>query len=85
MEIEYDQSKMDLEKRYQDYYVDFSLDDKKIKHYEKFHGLEATIYTQIRNKTGPSKIYIFFDNGEEISIKPVCREKVLKKLEKILK
>ncbi len=82
--IEYDQSKMDLEKRYQDYYADFSIDDRKIQNYDKFHGLESTIYTQIQNKTGPSEIYIFFDDGQEISIKPACREKVLKKLEKLL-
>jgi hypothetical protein len=82
--IEYDQSKMDLEKRCQEHYTDFSLDDKKILHYDGFHGLESTIYTQIRNKNGPSEISIFFDDGQEIFIKPVDREKVLKRLQKLL-
>jgi len=82
--IEYDQSKMDLENRSQDYYADFLLDDRRIENYDKFHGLESTIFTQIQNKIGPSEIYIFFDNGKEIYIKPASPKRVLKRLEKLL-
>lgn len=82
--IKYDQSKMDLDKRRQDHYTDYTVKDKKIKKYDKFHGQESTIYTQIRNTTGPSEIYVFFDDGKEIRIKPNGREKVLEKLQQIL-
>jgi len=82
--INYDQSKMDLDKRYQDYYSDYTVDDKKLKNYDKFHGMESTIYTQIQNKTGPSDIRVFFEDGKEVKIKPDNPKKVLKKLEKIL-
>ena len=82
--IQYDRSKMDLDKRRQDHYTDYTVADKKIKKYDNFHGQESTIYTQIRNTTGPSEIYVFFDDGKEIKIKPSGREKVLEKLQQIL-
>jgi hypothetical protein len=82
--IVYDKSKMDLEKRYQDHFDDFTLDNKHIKGYEKFHGLESTIVTQLQNKCGPSEIKIYFDNGEEIELDVRSKDKVLKELQKIL-
>ena len=82
--INYDQSKMDLDKRYQDYYSDYTVEDKKLKNYDIFHGMESTIYTQIQNTSGPSEIRVFFDDGKEVKIKPDCRKNVLKKLEKML-
>ena len=82
--IEYDQSKMDLDKRRQDHFTDYTVENKKIKKYDKFLGQESTIYTQIQNTTGPSEIYVFFDDGKEVRIKPNGREKVLEKLQQIL-
>jgi hypothetical protein len=82
--IVYDKSRMDLEKRYQDHFDDFTIDNKSIKEYEKFHGLESTIVTQLQNKCGPSEIKIYFDNGEEMEIDIKSKDKVLKKLQKIL-
>jgi hypothetical protein len=75
---------MDLGKRRQDYFTDYTVDDRKIKKYDKFHGQESTIFTQIQNKTGPSEIYVFFDDGKEVKIKVDRPEKVLQKLEQIL-
>jgi hypothetical protein len=82
--IKYDQSKMDLDKRRQDHFMDFTIEDKRIKKYDKFLGQESTIHTQIQNTSGPSEIYVFFDNGKEIRIKANGREKVLAKLQQLL-
>ena len=82
--IYYDQSKVDLDKRYQDYYEDFTGDNKSISKYDKFHGLESTIISQLQNKCGPSEIKIYYDNGEEIEIDVKSKEKVLRRLQKIL-
>jgi hypothetical protein len=82
--ITYDQCKMDLEKRRQDHFADYTLNNKKIKNYDRFHGQESTIFTQIQNKTGPSEIYVFFDDGREVKIKRDKPNRVLKKLQQIL-
>ncbi len=67
--IEYDQSKMDLEYRHQDHYDDFDTNNKRIEHYENFHGLESTIISEIMNKSGPSEIWVFYEDGVEREIK----------------
>jgi len=82
--ITYDQSKMDLEKRRQDHFDDFTIENKRLKNYDIFHGMESTIYTQIYNKRGPSEIRVFFDDGREVVIKPGKRKNILAKLEKML-
>ena len=82
--IDYDHSKMDLESRHQDHYADFDADNKPITYYDNFQGHEATIVTEISNKSGPNQIRVFFDNGEEKEIKIKQRSRVLKEIERLL-
>jgi hypothetical protein len=82
--INYDHSKMDLNKRFQDHFDDYTADNKKIKDYDKFQGQESTIVTQIVSKKGPNQIKVFLDNGKEIEIKTTSKLTVLKKLQKLI-
>jgi len=82
--INYDHSKMDIESRHQDHFDDFDVNKKRIKHYDDFHGLESTIVTEIKNKSGPSEIKIFYDDGEEQKINIRNRNSVLNEIERIL-
>jgi hypothetical protein len=82
--IAYDRSKMDLEMRHQDHFDDFDNNNNRIARYDKFHGQEATIVTEIKNKSGPSEIKVFFEDGEEKEIKIRNRNSVLKEIERIL-
>ena len=82
--IDYDQAKVDLERRSQDHFEDYNLDNKKITKYDKFHGAESTIVSQIKNNDGPSEIKIFFDNGQELDVKVSSREETLLKVKKII-
>lgn len=82
--IDYDHSKMDIESRHQDHYADFDENNKPIAYYDNFHGHEATIVTEISNKSGPNQIKVFFDNGEEKEIKIKQRSRVLKEIERLL-
>ncbi len=80
----YDHSKMDIENRCQDHFDDFDQNNKRISHYDNFHGLEATIVTEITNKSGPNEIKVFYDNGEEKEIKIKQRSRVVKEIERLL-
>jgi hypothetical protein len=82
--IDYDHSKMDLESRHQDHYTDFDEKSKPITYYDNFHGREATIVTEISNKSGPNQIKVFFNNGEEKEIKIGQRSRVIKEIERLL-
>jgi len=82
--IDYDYSKFDIENRHQDHFDDFDVNKKSIKYYDDFHGLESTIVTEIKNKSGPSEIKVFYDNGEEIQIDIRNRNSVVKDMERIL-
>lgn len=82
--INYDHSKMDIESRHQDHFDDFDVNKKPIKHYDDFHGLESTIITEIKNKSGPSEIKVFYDDGEEMVIDIRNRNSVIKDIERIL-
>ncbi len=82
--INYDHSKMDLESRHQDHFDDFDINKKRIKYYDDFHGLESTIVTEIKNKSGPSEIKVFYDDGEEKEINIRNRNSAIKEIERIL-
>jgi len=82
--ISYDHSKIDIESRHQDHFDDFDINKKPIKHYDDFHGLESTIVTEIKNKSGPSEIKVFYDDGEEMKINIRNRNSVIKDIERIL-
>jgi hypothetical protein len=82
--INYDHSKMDIESRHQDHFDDFDINKKPIQHYDDFHGLESTIVTEIKNKSGPSEIKVFYEDGEEKKIKIRNRNSVVKEIERIL-
>jgi hypothetical protein len=82
--IQYDHSKMDIESRHQDHFDDFDTNKKRIDHYDDFHGQESTIVTEIKNKSGPSEIRVFFENGEEKEITIRNRNSVVKEIERLL-
>jgi hypothetical protein len=82
--IEYDHSKMDLESRHQDHFDDIDTNNKRIEHSENFHGREATIVTEIKNKSGPVAIRVFFDDGKEKEISVHNRTSVLRDMERLL-
>jgi len=82
--IQYDHSKMDIESRHQDHFDDFDMNKKRISHYDDFHGLESTIVTEIKNKSGPSEIKVFFEDGEEKEINIHNRNSVMKEIERLL-
>ena len=82
--IEYDYSKFDIENRHQDHFDDFDTNKKAINYYDDFHGLESTIVTEIKNKSGPSEIKVFYDDGEELQINIRNRNSVIKDIERIL-
>ena len=75
---------MDLESRHQDHFTDFDERNKPITYYDNFHGHEATIVTEISNKSGPTQIKVFYDNGEVKEIKIKQRSRVLKEVERLL-
>jgi hypothetical protein len=82
--IDYDHSKMDIEGRHQDHFTDFDENNRRITHYDNFQGHEATIVTEIINKSGPNEIKVFFDSGEEKEIKIKQRSRVVKEIERLL-
>jgi hypothetical protein len=82
--IQYDHSKIDIESRHQDHFDDFDVYKKRIERYDDFHGLESTIVTEIKNKSGPSEIKVFYEDGEEKKIKIRNRNSVLNEIERIL-
>ena len=82
--IQYDHSKMDIESRHQDHFDDFDVNNKRIDRYDDFHGLESTIVTEIKNKSGPTEIKVFFENGEEKEIKIRNRNSAVKEIERLL-
>lgn len=82
--ISYDHSKMDLESRRQDHFDDFDSHNQRIEYYDNFHGLEATIISEIKNKSGPSEIRVFYENGEEKEIEIRNRNSVIRDVERLL-
>ena len=75
---------MDLESRRQDHFDDFDTNNKRVEHYDNFHGMESTIVTEIKNKSGPVEIRVFFDDGEEKEIKVRNRNNVIKEVDRLL-
>jgi len=64
-EIQYDHSKVDLDRRRQDTFADYDENKKLLSVYDKFNGEENTIITRVENKSGPQRIYLYFDDGSE--------------------
>jgi hypothetical protein len=64
-DIDYDHSKVDLDKRRQDAFADYDKDKKLLSVYDKFDGEENTIITRVENNSGPQKICIYFADGTE--------------------
>lgn len=84
MDIAYDQSKFDFNKRRQDHYSDFNENNELIEKYDRFNGEERTIVSSLSASNGPGMIKVCYDNGREEDISVTTKKETLQRVRRVL-